>query len=104
MVRGQLANVLLAIVNQRLVHDVNGRLVMAAEVLVKTPATAHLIREGHLEQLYSTMETDQYAGSQTLNRALERLMQSGRISEAEAQRYAINRESRPMLTRQKRGT
>ncbi len=97
MVRDQVASSLLAVVNQRLVRGIHGKLQLAAEVLVNTPAVSKLIRDGQLEQIYGVMETEQQAGSQTLNRALELMVRTERISPREAEQYLSIRESRPEL-------
>ncbi len=99
LARSQLANVLLAVVHQRLVPGASGRLVMAAEVLMNTPAVARLIREGHTEQLYGAMELEHQAGSQTINQALAALVQQGRVLPGEAERFLISRESTALTPR-----
>ena len=93
-VRTQLSLTVSAIVNQRLIKDVNGKLVLACEVLVNCPAVAAQIREGNFEQIYSTMEVEQRIGMQTLNHSLEGLVKSGRVNQKLADRYVVTRESR----------
>jgi twitching motility protein PilT len=93
-VQAQLSLVLLAVVNQRLVRDRYARLVLAAEVLLNTPAIAKLIREGKTAQLYNTMEIQRQGGMQTMNHALEALVAKGVVAPNEAQRYMIRRESK----------
>lgn len=93
-VRTQLSRVVSAVVNQRLVVGVDGKRVLACEVLVNGPAVSAQIREGHFEQIYSTMEIEQRLGMQTLNHALEALVQEGKVHEKLARRYMVARESR----------
>ncbi len=93
-VRTQLSLIVTAIVNQRLLKGVDGELVLACEVLVNTPAVAAQIREGHFEQIYSTMEIEQRVGMQTMNHSLESLVQQGKVDPKLAERYMISRESR----------
>lgn len=93
-VRTVLSLVVSAVVHQRLVKDVDGELVLACEVLVNCPAIAAQLREGHFEQMYSTMEIEQRLGMQTLNQSLDALVRSGRVHAKLADRYVVTRESR----------
>jgi twitching motility protein PilT len=95
-IRQQLALVLRAIVNQRLlVADgaavrtedslLAGRSrVVASEVLMATPAVANLILSGKSSQIYSAMEAGGSLGMQTLEQDLARLWAEGLISERTA--------------------
>ena len=94
LVRNQVADVLTAVVNQRLVKTHAGPLALAAEVLVNTPATANLIRLGHTEQLYGQMEVDAKSGNQTMNRALQELVSLHRVTHASVEPYLVSHESR----------
>jgi twitching motility protein PilT len=88
-VRVQLSNSLVAVFSQTLLRRDNpapgqyGR-VMAQEILINTPATANLIREGKTAQLYSQMQTGGQYGMQTLERALADLVQQNVVTRAEA--------------------
>jgi len=95
-VRVQLSNSLVAVFSQTLLRretPVPGQYgrVMAQEILINTPATANLIREGKTAQLYSQMQTGGQYGMQTLERALAELVQQNVVSRAEA----LTRSSRP---------
>ena len=57
---------------------------MAQEILINTPATANLIREGKTAQLYSQIQTGGEQGMQTLEKALADLINRGEVSKAEA--------------------
>ncbi|MCA9605313.1 MAG: Flp pilus assembly complex ATPase component TadA, partial [Myxococcales bacterium] len=98
-IRVQLSLALSAVVGQRLVRDRKGEHVLAAEVLMNTPAVANTIREARVEQLYSTMELDRTAGMQTLNAALQKLVDEKVILESEARRYRNTRESKSRSSR-----
>ena len=52
---------------------------MAQEILINTPATANLIREGKTAQLYSQIQTGGELGMQTLEKALADLVSHGEI-------------------------
>jgi len=92
-IRAQLSLSLLAVFAQRLVRGRDGRLVLASEILYNTHAVANTIREGHIHQLYSAMETGRKHGMWTMNQALEDLRARGVISEAEINRYLSVHES-----------
>jgi twitching motility protein PilT len=88
-IRVQLSGSLAAVFSQTLCRRQNpapgqfGR-VMAQEILVNTPATANLIREGKTAQLYSQIQTGGEQGMQTLEKALANLVMDGSISQNEA--------------------
>lgn len=98
MVRVQLSMTMTAIINQRLVRGTRGDLVLACEVLLNTPAVAAQIRDGHFDQIYSSLELDRASGMQTLNSSLEALVKAGRIDAELAARYLVKRESRRPTT------
>ena len=84
-VRAQLAGVLQAAITQELVPLADGSDRTAIqEILVGTDAALNLIREGKSHQLASVMQTGAALGMQTLNAALAKAVQSGRIAYAEA--------------------
>ena len=73
-VRAQLSFVLEGIVTQTLIPKATGRgRVLAAEVLVVTPAIRALIRDDKVHQIYSLMQGGKKFGMQTLNDALYQL-------------------------------
>lgn len=87
-IRVQLSGSLAAVFSQTLCRRQNpapgqfGR-VMAQEILINTPATANLIREGKTAQLYSQIQTGGEQGMQTLEKALANLIKDGSISRNE---------------------
>jgi twitching motility protein PilT len=80
-VRVQLSVALQGIVTQTLLPtaDGSGR-VLAAEVLVPTPAIRNLIREGKTHQIYSVLQTSASAGMQTMDSSLVQLVRAGKIT------------------------
>jgi len=74
-VRNQLSLVLKAVLPNRLflTHPAPAR-VLAAEVLIVTPAIENLIREGKVEQIPMLMQTGGKHGMQTANQALTDLL------------------------------
>ena len=84
-IRIQLASCLAGVVTQQLVptEDGNGRLV-AAEVLVCTPAVQNLIRGAKTHQIYSLMQTGAQHGMQTMDQSLAHLVRQRAVSEGVA--------------------
>ena len=88
-IRVQLSGSLVAVFAQTLCKRRNpspgqfGR-VMAQEIMINTPATANLIREGKTAQLYSQIQTGGQLSMQTLEKALGDLVLSNQVSMDEA--------------------
>jgi twitching motility protein PilT len=81
----QLAGSLLGIISQQLIPRADGEgRVVAAEVLVATPAIRNLIRENKRHQIYSAMQTGGSSGMITMEKALKNLYQQGLITREEA--------------------
>ena len=86
-VRAQLAFVLEGIVTQTLLPKAKGKgRVMAAEILVVTPAIRALIRDDKVHQIYSTMQAGKKYGMQTLNDALYQLYMTREVTAEECLR------------------
>ncbi|HEY9732107.1 MAG TPA: type IV pilus twitching motility protein PilT [Drouetiella sp.] len=92
-IRIMLSNGLVAIVSQTLLprlqesaggNPVTKGRILAAEILVNTPAIANLIRESKTPQIYSTMQMGGALGMQTLEASLAGLVKNGLISLSEA--------------------
>jgi Tfp pilus assembly ATPase PilU len=66
MVRSMLSESLRAVISQTLLKRIGGGRVAAHEIMIGTPAIRNLIREGKIAQMYSTIQTGQAAGMQTL--------------------------------------
>ena len=93
-VRGMLAESLVAIVAQQLLKTADGKgRVAAHEILVGSSALASMIREGKTFQIPNIMQVGQAQGMQTMDMALERLVQKGTISAEIALEKAIDKES-----------
>jgi twitching motility protein PilT len=88
-VRAQLAFVLEGIITQSLLPRARGRgRVMAAEILVITPAIRALIRDDKVHQIYSLMQSGKKFGMQTLNDALYQLYVAREVTEEECLRVS----------------
>jgi twitching motility protein PilT len=88
-VRAQLAFVLEGIVTQTLLPKAQGKgRVMAAEILVVTPAIRALVRDDKIHQIYSTMQASKKWGMQTLNDALYQLYMNREVTVDECLRVS----------------
>lgn len=89
-VRLQLATSLLAVVSQRLIPKADGEgMVVACEVLVKSPSVERLILENKIDEIERMIETSAtYYKMQTMNQSLAELVKSGAVTLDEAVRYS----------------
>ena len=86
-VRAQLAFVLEGVLTQTLLQRAKGRgRVMAAEIMVCTPAIRALIRDDKVHQIESSMQAGKKYGMQTLNDALYQLYMSREVTKDECLR------------------
>jgi twitching motility protein PilT len=91
-VRTMLSTSLRGVISQQLLKkaDGSGR-VAALEILINTPASANLIRQGKLDQIENVMQTGGQFGMRTMDSAIQQLFDSGQVSGAEAYKKAINK-------------
>lgn len=94
MVRSMLSESLRAVISQTLckTKDEQGR-VAAHEIMIGTPAIRNLIRENKVAQMYSSIQTGQNVGMQTLDQNLQDLVKRNIISAAEARSKAANKDA-----------
>jgi twitching motility protein PilT len=94
MVRAMLSESIRAVISQTLckTKDGNGR-VAAHEIMIGTPAIRNLIRENKVAQMYSSIQTGQSHGMQTLDQNLQELVRRNQISVAEARNKAANKDN-----------
>src|ERR1700756_4183879 len=80
-IRAMLSVALQGIMTQMLLPpaDAAGR-VVAAEILVPTPAVRNLIREAKTHQIYSVLQTGASHGMQTMDAALAQLVRAGKVN------------------------
>jgi twitching motility protein PilT len=90
-IRTQLSFVLEGVVTQTLLQKAKGKgRVMAAEILVVTPAIRALIRDDKVEQIPSMMQAGKKHGMQTLNDALYQLYMNREVIKEECLRVSGN--------------
>lgn len=94
MVRAMLSESLRAVISQTLLKTKDGTdRVAAHEIMIGTPAIRNLIREGKVAQMYSTIQTSQSVGMQTLDQNLAELVKRNVVSLAEARAKAMNKDN-----------
>jgi twitching motility protein PilU len=79
------------IVAQRLIPDVNGKRVLASEVLINTPFVSEVIRKGKTHELSALMEKGSTDGMHTFDQSLIEHCLAGRITREEAMENATSK-------------
>ena len=84
-VRSQLSQSLHMVITQRLFRriDKDGR-IAAFEVMICNAAIRNLIREGKIHQITNAMQTGRSEGMVTMDKAIEELVNTGKINERDA--------------------
>lgn len=100
-VRAQLAFVVEGVVTQQLLPKIGGGRVLAAEVMIATPAIRALIRDEKEHQIYSTIQAGAKYGMQTMNQALYDLYAKRLITLETAFDYTPNIEEFEHMVEQK---
>lgn len=91
MVRSMLSESLQAVVAQWLLKKNGGGRVAAQEIMICTPAIRNLIREDKVAQMYSSIQTGQSRGMQTLDQHLAELVHARQITSQTARDLAVNK-------------
>jgi twitching motility protein PilT len=91
MVRSMLSESLQAVVAQSLLKKNQGGRVAALEIMMCTGAIRNLIREDKVAQMYSSIQTGQAKGMQTLDQHLTELVNNNTISRHTAHEAALNK-------------
>ncbi len=88
-IKVQLAHVLKGVISQQLIPCIDNRSrAVALEIMLSTPATSHLIREGKTHQLYSVIQTGTRQGMITMESALSQLYRQDRITAEQVKNYS----------------
>lgn len=93
MVRSMLSESLRAVISQALLKKVGGGRMAAHEIMICNPAIRNLIRENKVAQMYSTIQTGQGQGMQTLDQALKILVDNGKVTRLDAKEKAANKDA-----------
>ena len=91
MIRSMLSESLQAVIAQSLLKKTKGGRVAALEIMMCTGAIRNLIREDKVAQMYSSIQTGQAKGMQTLDQHLTELVNGGIISRHTAHEAALNK-------------
>ena len=89
-IRRQLAGTLKAVVCQRMVPSLNGKMMPAMEIMINSPMVRKLIEENRLDKLGAAIETGGDDGMVSFNQSLFTLVKAGKVSEKEALAKASN--------------
>jgi twitching motility protein PilT len=90
-VRNRLADVLTAVISQKLVPDSKGHLTMAKEVLIVTPNVRAAIKNNNSDEIYMMINQAADLGMITMEQDLKLLYQSKKISYDTAYKFANNK-------------
>jgi twitching motility protein PilT len=93
MVRSMLSESLRAVISQTLLKRLGGGRIAAHEIMIATPAIRNLIRENKIAQMYSSIQTGQGQGMQTLDQCLTEMLAKGLVSKEEARYKAANKDT-----------
>lgn len=93
MVRSMLSESLRSVVAQTLLKKPSGGRIAAHEIMIATPAIRNLIREDKIAQMYSSIQTGQAHGMQTLDQCLTDLLRKGLVNKADARSKAQNKDA-----------
>jgi twitching motility protein PilT len=91
MIRSMLSESLQAVIAQSLLKKISGGRVAALEIMICTGAIRNLIREDKIAQMYSSIQTGQAKGMQTLDQHLTELVNNNSIARHVAHEAAINK-------------
>jgi twitching motility protein PilT len=95
-VRRQLAGTLQAVICQRMVPTIAGKMTPALEIMINTPTVKKMIEENRLDKLAAAIETGTDDGMLNFNQALVNLVKEGIVSEKEALAKATNAQALEM--------
>jgi len=98
-IRSQLSNILMSVCSQRLIPQIGGGRIAAAEILVATPAVRNIIREGKTHQLEAVIQTGSEFGMQSMDKTLVNMVHNGTISYDDARSVAVDIEELDRLMR-----
>ena len=88
----QMASVLHAVVSQKLLPSLDGRMVPAFEIMILTPAIRNLIREGKIHQIDGMIYTSASENMIAMDASIYKLYKEGIISKHTAISEAVNPE------------
>ncbi|MBO6524408.1 MAG: Flp pilus assembly complex ATPase component TadA [Balneolaceae bacterium] len=90
-VRARLADVLTCVISQKLVPSLDGKRVLAKEVLLANSSVRAAIRNNNIGEIYQMLMEGRDRGMNTMEQDLKRLYDEGKISKESALNYANNK-------------
>ncbi|MFN1833903.1 type IV pilus twitching motility protein PilT [Balneola sp. MJW-20] len=90
-VRTRLADVLTCVISQKLVPSLDGKRVLAKEVLMVNGSVRAAIRNNNIPEIYQMLMEGSDKGMLTMEQDLKRLYNDGKISKESALNYANNK-------------
>jgi twitching motility protein PilT len=90
-VRNRLADVLVSVVSQKLVPTLDGRVILAKEVMIVTPSVKAAVKNNNLSEIYMMINQGGNLGMITMEQDLKRLYDQKRISLETAVTYSNNK-------------
>ena len=96
-IRRQLSTTLRAVICQRMVPTIDGKMCPAQEIMINTAIIRKLIEENRLDKLSVAIETGRDDGMQNFNQALYDLVKAGRVSKEQALDKATNAQALEMM-------
>lgn len=90
-VRTRLADVLTCVISQKLIPSLDGKRVLAKEVLMVTSSVKAAIRNDNVNEIYQMLMEGSEQGMMTMEQDLKRLYDEGKISKEEAVSNANNK-------------
>lgn len=92
-IRAMLSESLRGVVSQQLLYTIEGKRILAQEVLVGTPAIGNMIREGKTFQIPSIMQASKKEGMATMDGSIMELLNKKLISPEEAYLKAADKKT-----------
>ncbi|MBI9071875.1 MAG: PilT/PilU family type 4a pilus ATPase [Melioribacteraceae bacterium] len=90
-VRNRLADVLVTVISQKLVPTVDGKRILAKEVLIATPSVKAAIKNNNTSEIYMMINQGSPQGMNTMEQDLLRLYKQRKIDRDNAVAYANNK-------------
>jgi twitching motility protein PilT len=90
-VQNRLADVLRCVISQKLIPGIDGKLVLAKEILVMTPSIRAAIKNNNTSEIYQMIAESKNLGMNTLEQDLHRLFTARKISMETALNFANNK-------------
>ena len=103
MIRAMLSESLRAVISQTLLKKVGGGRIAAHEIMVATSSIRNLIRENKIPQMYSSIQTGQAHGMQTLDQCMKQYVVQGLIDIEDAKSRAASRAEFEKLEKEMKG-